>query len=295
MKVIKRKICLEKSTDRASKNLLKWGTLTASTFYINVLLTQNIDDMGLFNDIERIPYDKNFNTPPDYTLLIDKLTDLGLTFPFMNPNIQTPYFNTISTPKYMWNILSFPQKEIDYYYNYVNKVITGYTQSRLEDIRSYDTLMPFKVGFDMNRETYLNYLNNTINGVDRLIMDGEPKKYVFDANDDNNIGTINQNSGLYFEDYSTTRAVTIDEDSTSINLTLFRYIGEGLNETNTSLSAITKEEYLFGIISPPEVQDDVFIDRGINTVLEKHLRLSEIRNLNGLEKYGNGFYKLNKT
>jgi hypothetical protein len=61
-----------------------------------------------------------------------------------------------------------------------------------------------------------------------------------------------------------------------------------------SLSALTKEEYLFGIISPPEVQSDVFIDRGITTVMDKHLRMSEIKNLGQLSRYGNGFYNLTK-
>jgi hypothetical protein len=60
------------------------------------------------------------------------------------------------------------------------------------------------------------------------------------------------------------------------------------------LSALTKEEYLFGIISPPEVQSDVFIDRGATSVLDMHLRLSEIGNISELTRYGNGFYKLNK-
>jgi hypothetical protein len=55
---------------------------------------------------------------------------------------------------------------------------------------------------------------------------------------------------------------------------------------------LTKEEYLFGIISPPEVQSDVFIDRGITTIFEKHLKLSEITNLDELARYGKGFYNL---
>ena len=51
MELIKRKIVLEDSTDR-NYNSSTWGTVTASTFYINVFLTQNIDDMGLFTDLE---------------------------------------------------------------------------------------------------------------------------------------------------------------------------------------------------------------------------------------------------
>ena len=81
----------------------------------------------------------------------------------------------------------------------------------------------------------------------------------------------------------------------AIPLTNFNYKGQGWNETDVSLSALTKEEYLFGIISPPEVQSDVFIDRGETTVMDKHLRMSEIKNLGQLERYGNGYYNLTKV
>jgi hypothetical protein len=124
---------------------------------------------------------------------------------------------------------------------------------------------------------------------------GEPRIYVFSTPNDNNLGTDNQVYGLKYLDYTgESRTVVIDNISSTIPLTEFRYIGEGWNETNTSLSAITKEEYLFGIINTPEVQSDVFIDRGQTSVLDMHLRLSEIKNLGELSRYGNGFYKLNK-
>ena len=77
MEVIKRKILLEDSIDRTSKNPKKWGTLTATTFYVKILLTQSIDDMGMFTDIDYIVKDKAA-TPVDYTILEDKLIDLGL-------------------------------------------------------------------------------------------------------------------------------------------------------------------------------------------------------------------------
>jgi hypothetical protein len=50
-----------------------------------------------------------------------------------------------------------------------------------------------------------------------------------------------------------------------------------------------------GIISRPEVENDVFIDRGIVSVLDTHLRLSDINNLGQLQQYGNGFYKIEKN
>lgn len=291
MEVIKRKINLEQSTNRSREK--NWGAMTASTFYINILITQTIDDMGLFTDQEFIPKIEKVNNQPDYTILIDKLNQVGVQFPFMT-GISTPYFNTISTPQNLWNVLRFPLNNVERYYNYTKTVITGFTESRIEDVRTYDISMPFKVGFDMNKELYENYEGDNILGIDRLVSYGEPKVYVFDASDDFDLGTINQNTGLYFEDYNETRNVVIDGENSTVNKTLVRYVGEGLNKTNITLSAITKEEYLFGKVFPPEVQNDVFIERTKNSVLDIHLRLSEIRNIKGLEKYGNGFYKINK-
>jgi hypothetical protein len=46
MEVIKRKIYLEDGIDRKD-NSSTWGKLTATNFYIKVLLVQNYDDMGI--------------------------------------------------------------------------------------------------------------------------------------------------------------------------------------------------------------------------------------------------------
>jgi len=292
MEVLKRKILLENSVDRNHESK-EWGKLTASTFFIKIILTQNMDDMGMFYDMEYITKDKN-NTVPDYTILKDKLNGLGHTFPFMRGNVS-PVFTNSSIPVNSRYILRLPINNASNYYNFGNSVITGATDSRIEDVRSYNRQSPFKVGFDMSKEIYNNYDNNTINGVDRIISAQEPKKYVFDGNNDIFLGSTNQKSGLLFYDYSgNTRTILVDNVITTIPLTTYQYIGEGKNETNTSLSALHKEEYLFGIVSPPEITNDIFIERGITSVNDMHLKLSEISSIGELDKYGNGFYKLNK-
>jgi hypothetical protein len=206
-----------------------------------------------------------------------------------------PTFTTNNTPETLWKVLRYPINTVSNYYNFSNIVITGATDSRIEDVRSYAAINPFRTNFNVNTETYTNYNNVTVNGVDRIKSMSDPKIYVFDTPNDTNLGTNNQVYGLQFMDYSgVTRQILVEDEITVVPLTTYRYIGEGFNETNISLSGLTKEEYLFGIISPPEVQNDVFIDRGITTVMDRHLKLSEIRNIKELENYGNGYYKLNK-
>ena len=292
MEVIKRTISFEPATVRYSGGTSSYGTMTADTFYINVMLTQNIDDMGMYTDMSFISGSTLPSEQPDYTTLINKLIGSGLTFPFMygiQPQTPTgPIDNT--------NIRLTGDSLSDYW-AYASR-ITGFTDSKKIDVKSYSKVQPYQTGFDINKTIYTNYIGNTIDGRTRITHQSLPSlsavTYVFDANNDVNIGTTNQTSGILYTDYSGITRVVENYLTGDIRvpLTVMQYNGEGWNETNTSLSAQTKEEYLFGITQPPEVESDVFIDRGSVTVLENHLRLSEIESLEHLERYNNGFYNI---
>lgn len=291
MEIIKRKIFLENSVDR-TLNSPTWGVMTATTFYLKINLTQNIDDMGLFTDIDYIPKDGKVESQPDYKLLNDKLSASGITFPFMTGATSPKMTGITGTNKFT---LRMPDKVISNYYVYGNTTVTGLTESRIDELKSYDILNEYKVGFDMYTETYRNYKNISLTGVSRVHSMDEPRIYVFDTIADSNIGTDKQVYGIKFLEYTgTSRNVVIDNIQSQINLNSFSYMSEGWNETNISLSAITREEYLFGITTPPEVQSDVYVDRGKTSVLDMHLRLSEIKDLGELSRYGNGFYKLKR-
>lgn len=295
-----RQISYEPAIVRITGGTLPYSTMSADSFYIKVMLTQNIDDMGMFTDIEFVD-DKN-TTPVDYTILINKLAASGLTFPFMSgqlPSAPTQFIDE--------RVVRVVGKYIDDYWAYAGK-ITGATDSKITDVRSYNNSQPYITGLDIDKTTYDNYLGDSISGRTRItaqnvlmvpyrrIVAESGTTYVFDANNDVNIGTPNQTSGILYTDYSGTSRLITDEFGRFLNIPLtdMQYMGEGWNETNTSLSAQTKLEYLFGITTPPEVQSDVFIDRGATTVFEKHLRLSEIESLEHLERYNNGFYRLVK-
>lgn len=283
---LRKKISLEESTDR-TLNSPTWGVMTATTFYIKVSFTQHIKDLGLFEDSEYIPYDQ---VAPDYSILTTKLNLSGFTFPFMTGAVAYP--TTGLTPTELLT-LRFTNSGVTDYYHYGNLPITGVTDSKLDELKSYNQNTPYIPNLDITTQVYNDYENVTVSGVSRVISVGDPMVYVFDAPVDANIGTNNQVFGLQYKDYSAnTSNQVINGVYTSIPLANFRYIGEGFNETNVSLSAITKEEYLFGIISPPEVQSDVFIDRGTTSVMDYHLKLSEIKSLGELINYGNGFYNL---
>ena len=58
---------------------------------------------------------------------------------------------------------------------------------------------------------------------------------------------------------------------------------------------IYKEEKYTGLISDPIIESEIFMERDINSVFERHQRLSEIEDINQLEVYRNGYYKTIKT
>lgn len=266
MEIFRKKILLEDLIDRTD-NSLTWGKMTADTFYIKIMLTQSMDVMGIFTDIEYLP--KIGNIPTNIYSLTEK------------------------------EILRIPGIPLSGYSNYpadpLNFKITGYTDSKLEELRSYDIKTPFKIGFDMETSDYYNYVNKLVHGVSRIHSMAEPRIYVFDTPTGSTLGTNNQVNGLQYIEYTgQTRQVNLNGVNNSIPITQFSYVCEGINFLNSSLSAIIKQEYLFGIIFPPEVKSEVFIERGITSVMDKHLRLSEVKSLNELSRYGNGFYKLNK-
>lgn len=293
---IERQISFEDGIYRGSSattvnfNTIVYGQMTADTFYIKVMLTQNMDDMGIFTDINFISASTLLSAQPDYTILTQKLSASGLTFPFMS-NTQPP---TPTGFTYTGN-MRVTGKPLNMYWAYSGR-ITGATDSKKTDVKSYSKTQNYIANFDIVRDPYINYLGTNINGRTRLTQQGEPSIYVFDANDDVNIGTVNQSTGILFRDYTgTTRTVSDSQLGViQIPLTEMQYEGEGWNDTNTSLSAQTKEEYLFGITTPPTVFSDVFIDRGDTIVFEKHLRLSEVESLEHLERYNNGYYRIVK-
>jgi hypothetical protein len=291
MEVIKRKISFEPATVRYTGGTSPYGTMTANTFYIKIMLTQNSDDMGILTDIKFEEQDVN-GSVPDYTSLTNKLSLSGFSFPFMSgTQPATPSENPVNTTG-----VRVTGKELEDYWAYASK-ITGYTDTKINDVKSYNKTNPYITGFDVDKTTYTNYVGTIIDGKTRITeQTSGSTTYVFDANNDVNIGTPNQSSGILYNDSNLGARVVVDEfgGEFEIPYTKMEYTGEGWNQTNTSLSAVTKEEYLFGITQRPEVFSDVFIDRGDTTVFEKHLRLSEVESLEHLERYNNGFYRLVK-
>ena len=61
------------------------------------------------------------------------------------------------------------------------------------------------------------------------------------------------------------------------------------------VSPIFRKDELLNFSRIEKTVDNIYIDRGYVTVLDKHLRIGEIRNFEQLEKYGNGMFQIFNT
>lgn len=200
------------------------------------------------------------------------------------------FSETVFIPAPVLNrVLSIPEKILrlggaivsDWYVD--GNTISGTTDSKLVSVKGYNVNNPYVVNYDVEEEPYYNYNNQYIDGATRVTnISGNSITYVIDTNRDSNMGTDNQTSGILYRE-------NINNET---NTSEFRYHGEGWNARNSSLSALYKEEYLMGINFIPEIENDVFIDRGNISVTDYHLRMSEIETLNHLGNYGNGFFRI---
>jgi len=226
--------------------------------YFKIPLYQSIDNIGVISDLEF-----------GYTINSD--FNLGLyTLPNEENYVISDYFKEAG-------------------------IISGATDSKLNRLRSYNELTPYIKDFDIKKEDYNNYKLELITGVDRITkINGDEYTYTFNAKLNLNIGTSGQTTGLLYVDNPENQLTLPLEFDNTNTTTKVQFYGEGFNILNSSISPQIQEEYLIGIINKPEVESDIFIDRTTYSVLDKHLRLSEIESLDHLMRYGNKFYKINR-
>lgn len=153
-------------------------------------------------------------------------------------------------------------------YTTIPIIISGYTFSSMSDLQVYGKT------------------------TDSTLFAGKYRLGIPVTIDDGTIGTF---LGPSYDDSYT--AYTINEKTYydfSDGTTLFILKSSGLTSDMLVCSAITKNEALINVIDEPEIQSDVFIERGKQSGLESVMRLGEVDNVGDLEKYGYGFYKVNE-
>ena len=138
-------------------------------------------------------------------------------------------------------------------------IVSGYTTSKITDLKLYGNIQYMaNVPIIKNGQIYgvIDYMDNEQTGY-----------------------TIN---GVTYFDYP---------DGT----TIFLSNSSGLTENDLVASAITKNEVLLDMVYSPEIQSEVFIDRGKLTAFEGLERLGEVDNIGDLTTYGYGYFKINNN
>ena len=152
------------------------------------------------------------------------------------------------------------QNQISSYYTTVPFVVSGFTNSKLNLLRRWGP-NPFTVGYIMTLGS------NNIGYVDEIT-------------DTYTAYTIN---GISYYDFKQNKK------------TIFFVESSGLTDNDLIVSGLTKDELLLDFVMDPEIQSDVFIQRGNYSGTEQLQRLGEVDNLGDLIKYGYGYFKLNET
>ena len=121
-----------------------------------------------------------------------------------------------------------------------------------------------------------------------ISVNNDKIEYVIGA-DINNV----QNTGIHYTTFRNIIVYGFDINGAPHNYpkTIFTSKNAGRNAFNTSLSPIIKQEEFLGVVFTPEVESDVFINRGIADIFERHALLSEIKTTNDIDTNRDGYIK----
>jgi len=222
-----------------------------NTINVNIFLKQNLEDIGIFTDM-------NF-TPKT---------------PYISPKPTT--FN----PMVDGRVPGYP---IDFYYT-GPITSTGYTtDSQLKSMSSLrvnsDGSPIFKTGLNVSDDK-----KDIFSGV--ISQDTEKIEFKIGSKPTDII-----NTGIGYITFKDKFIEFKNEfgDNNRGNQTLFTSNNGGWGAGNTSLAALVKEEDLLGIVFKPEISSDVFINRGQADIFERHAMLSEIKTTNDIDTFRGGF------
>lgn len=242
---------------------------------------QTITSVSPFN------YKHNYPQNGTYTITMSGMSPWGINI--ITKDVVVPYTNIVITnPKGTANFIpsggSWSATPLNYNYifsgdsicdvnvqsseNYtkIPIILSGYTNSSINDLQVYGNATKLFAGkFSLGKEVKCG--ENCVG-----------KVYAPNPDDGYTAYTINQ---IDYYDYSN-------------GTTIFVVKTSGITSDMMICSAITKNEVLLNVIDEPEVQSDVFIERGKQSGLESIIRLGEVDNVGDLQKYGYGFFKINE-
>jgi hypothetical protein len=145
-------------------------------------------------------------------------------------------------------------------------MITGFTSNKLDLVKTYSLTNPYQIG--VKGVTNITYGTTNLTGITSVSYTIDNINYVTLL--PSLVTTFFTNySGYDFEPYI-----------------IFP------NKQNTF---DIKEEAKMGMVFPPKVKNELFIERMDLAVFERHSRISETKSLEDLINYRNGYYIIKET
>jgi len=269
--------------DKDGNFIIVGGDKVVNTIDINLFLSQDIDDMGLFTDK---PVGKLSTTPPSsisnpvypnnwlYLSAYTYINDVILNDPTSVTNAYTDFGINGRIPGATLNFYTTPSPQV-----------TGYT-----DDSSLKSVSSLRIDPNTQKIIYKELLNVaqdptvSFNGVPLGGLTPDYIEYVIGGKVDIS-GNYDGVSGIKFTTYKNEFVKSTNELGEEISWlkTTFKTMGGGWNNNNMSLSAITKQEEFLGMVFQPEVRSDVFINRGIADIFERHALLSELKTTDDID------------
>jgi len=275
-------------------NFLFSGTNTFNTYEVTLyntsgdftlsyldFTTYNVDwGDNNFEPLTTTFLNHNYTSPGDYIITLSGSNPWGvttiqkpITIPFVPAIVTNPQGTITFTPQ-QGNWANIPVS-----YNYIFEgdaennttyqsssnfttvpfQISGYTKSKLQDLKRWGP-NPYTVGYVFSKN------NQTFGQVDTITT--EYTGYTI-----NNVNYYDLVNGKTF------------------------YIvnSSGITPNDIVASAMTKNEYLLDFVMAPEIQTDVYIERGKYSAFEPLQRLGEVDNIGDLVRYGYGYYRIKTT
>jgi hypothetical protein len=232
-------------------------------------------------------YSHPYSQSGEFTISMSGMSPWGsnvvkktVTVPFTNTTILDPKGTTCFTPMggswsatpICYDFIYSGDTSCETYQSGINPyltvplVVSGYTQSTVSDLRVYGKKQDlddgyYKIGVQITGTTGIvgTYWGGSANG--------------------NQLYTGYTINGVDYYDYS---------DGTTV------FVVSGVTPIDTVCEPIVKNEALLNVIDEPEVQSNVFIERGKVSGFESMERLGEVDNLGDLEKYGYKYFNIIK-
>lgn len=220
-------------------------------------------------------------TTKDYKISLEQINPWGITtvtktitVPFENIKIYNPQgecFFAPSTGNWVGTPVSYDyifsgdaentvESQVSSNYVTIPFTVSGLTRSRITELKPYGNLTPAQ-------RINLPIINNGVLW-----------------------GSIT-NISSSFTAYTIQDTNYIDY---SDGMTIFYQPSSGITSNNITAEPITKNETLLKVMDQPQIQTDVFVERGKNSAYERVQRLGEVDNLGDLINYGYGFFNVVK-